>query len=345
MSRPDLKQSILSLYSKPQPAPAPHARNNSFGDLASPAPSTSSNMGGLTDAFSGLSFPTTTSPPPAKPAEKPSPFANLASFSNTKSTPAAPRVTSPSGSASGDLFESLASPTLSAHNSQSRTASISSGQDFGFGGFSSATAKSAKPNPPSSSLSNDLFGLSSPPPAPAASAAPPRPSVSSPQQEMSSAFNLNSPPIRSPSLSKPAAPAVSAATASAMTASMDPWGSSAWGTPDPVPASTPAPAGPSTSSMMRIPDTLTANDISSGWSTSSTAKPTPTVAADEDFGGWTSAAQCPQLPPPLQAQSRRAGLEVLMTFSRMSGNRSRPEAFLYIVVNTHVTYHPLSVYG
>ncbi|KAJ5495746.1 Arf GTPase activating protein [Penicillium diatomitis] len=294
MSRPDLKQSILSLYSKPQPAPTPHARNNSFGDLASPAASTSSNMGGLTDAFSGLSFPTTTSPPPLKPAEKPSPFANLTSFSNSKSTPAAPRMTSPSGSASGDLFDNLTSPTLSAHKPPSRNASVSSGgQDFGFGGFSSATKTSVKPNPPSSSLSNDLFGLSSPPLAPTASAAPPRPSVSSPQQEMSSAFNLSSAPIQPTAQSKPAAhaaPAVSAVNASAMSASMDPWGSNAWGSSDPVSEPKPAPVAPSTSNMMSIPDTLTANDIGSGWGTPSTSKPTPTVAADEDFGGWTSAA-------------------------------------------------------
>ncbi|KAJ5460751.1 uncharacterized protein N7458_002303 [Penicillium daleae] len=253
MSRPDLKQSILSLYSKPQPAPVQHARINSFGDLASPPPSsTASNMGGLTDAFSGLSFPSTTSPPPAKPAEKPSPFANLANFSNTKSTPAAPRVTSPSGSASGDLFDSLTSPTLSAHNPQSRNASISSGgQDFGFGGFASPSTKPAKPNPPSS-LSNDF------------------------------------PSIHPPAPAKPTVPVATAAAGGVMSASIDPWGGNAWGTPDPVPAPAPAPAVSSTSNMMNLPDTLTANDIGSGWGAPS--KPTPTVAADEDFGGWTSAA-------------------------------------------------------
>ncbi|CEO60813.1 hypothetical protein PMG11_05334 [Penicillium brasilianum] len=289
MSRPDLKQSILSLYSKPQPAPVQHARTNSFGDLASPpATSTTSNMGGLTDAFSGLSFPTTASPPHAQPAEKSSPFANLANFSNAKSTPAAPRVTSPSGSASGDLFDSLTSPTLSAHNSQSRNASISSGQDFGFGGFASPTTKPAKPNPPSSSLSNDLFGMSSPPPAPAAPAPRPKPAVSSPQYDMSSAFNLSSPPIQPSAPAKPTVPVATAAAAGVMSASMDPWGGNAWGTPDPVPAPAPAPSASSASNMMKLPDTLTANDIGSGWGAPS--KPTPTVAADEDFGGWTSAA-------------------------------------------------------
>ncbi|KAJ5237418.1 hypothetical protein N7489_007509 [Penicillium chrysogenum] len=288
MSRPDLKQSILSLYSKPQPTPpVQHQRGNSFGDMASPpAPSASSHMGGLTDAFSGLSFPTTTSPPPAKPAEKPSAFSNLSSFGAGKSSPAAPKVTSPSGSASGDLFDSLTSPTVSAPKPQSRTTSVSSGQDFGFGGFSSPTAK---PNPPSSSLSNDLFGFSSPP-ANSSTVSPPKSTATSPQQEMKSAFNISAPPMQPPAPPKaPATSAANAAAASMMSASLDPWGGNAWSTPDPVPSA--APAAPSPASMMKVPETLTPNDVGHGWGAPSAAsKPAPTVAADEDFGGWASAA-------------------------------------------------------
>lgn len=42
---------------------------------------------------------------------------------------------------------------------------------------------------------------------------------------------------------------------------------------------------------MKVPDTLTANDIGGGWGVPSPAsKPAPSVAADEDFGGWASAA-------------------------------------------------------
>jgi stromal membrane-associated protein len=43
---------------------------------------------------------------------------------------------------------------------------------------------------------------------------------------------------------------------------------------------------------MKVPDTLTANDIGAGWGAAPTtnSKSTPTVVADEDFGGWTSAA-------------------------------------------------------
>ncbi|KAJ5755700.1 Arf GTPase activating protein [Penicillium manginii] len=263
MSRPDLKQSILSLYSKPQPASVQHERNNSFGDMASPQSTSSSNMG-------------------AKPAEKPSPFANLTNFGSAKSTPAAPKVTSPAGSASGDLFASLTSPTMSATKPQSRTTSISSNsQDFGFGGFSSPPPQ-PKPNPPSSSLSNDLWGFSSPPVAPAV---PPKPIVSSPQQEMSSAFNISSPPVRSPPPQQAQKPAVPAAAAGMM----DPWGGNAWSNPEPASAPAPAPAASSGASMMKVPDTLTANDIGSGWG-APPPKPAPAVAADEDFGGWTSAS-------------------------------------------------------
>ena len=42
---------------------------------------------------------------------------------------------------------------------------------------------------------------------------------------------------------------------------------------------------------MKVPDTLTPNDMGNGWGAPSAApKPAPTVSADEDFGGWTSAA-------------------------------------------------------
>ncbi|GIC88325.1 stromal membrane-associated protein [Aspergillus udagawae] len=294
MSRPDLKQSILSLYSKPQP-PAQHERQSSFGDLASPAPqSASSNLGGLTDAFSGLSFPSTTSPPPSKPAEKPSPFANLTSFASTKSTPAAPKVTSPTTSASsgfgGGLFDSLTSPTIppAKPQLQSRADSISNSHDLGFSSF--ASASSPKPNPPRSSFSNDLFGLSSPP-APAAPAAAP-PMAASPQQELKSAFNLSS-PAPAPASAPAPKPVTSTSTASvaSMIPNVDPWGGNEWSTPEPA-----APA-PSTSTMMKVPDTLTANDIGAGWGApaapAASSKPAPTVTADEDFGGWASAAPVP----------------------------------------------------
>jgi stromal membrane-associated protein len=115
--------------------------------------------------------------------------------------------------------------------------------------------------------------------------------VTSPQHEMSSAFNLSNPSFQPKPVtaSKPQMPAATAAAATM--SAMDPWGGNAWGAPDPAPAPAPAPAAPAPASMMKIPDTLTPNDIGGGWGAPAPpSKPTPTVAADEDFGGWTSAA-------------------------------------------------------
>ncbi|KAL4803593.1 hypothetical protein BDV18DRAFT_144007 [Aspergillus unguis] len=288
MSRPDLKQSILSLYSKPPPAQ--HERTSSFGDLASPASQSGGSMGGLTDAFSGLSFPT--SPPVQKPAEKPSPFAGLTNFANSKAAPAAPKVTSPAasvGSAGGGLFDSLTSPTSPAAKPQSRTTSISSNNhDFGFSSFQSPPpATKPNPPPPSASLSDDLFGLSSPPLSTAAAPPPVRsPSVpTSPQPDLSSAFNLSNPTPK-PAVPPPQPVSTTASIPSLNPATIDPWGSNAWSTPEPA---APAPSQPS--SMMKLPDTLTANDVGAGWGSGSASKPpAPSVTEDEDFGGWASAA-------------------------------------------------------
>ncbi|BDD62807.1 hypothetical protein MAP00_007767 [Monascus purpureus] len=282
MSRPDLKQSILSLYSKPPPAPAQHERSSSFADLASPSTqSSSSKLGGLTDAFSGLSFPSSkaASPPPAKPAEKPSPFASLTSFATAKSTPVAPQVTSRTSSISGgSLFDSLTSPGLPPQPQQ-RTASVSSnGLGSVFTSPTPANTAQTFQSPPS----NDPFGFNSPPPS-APKPTPQPPGWKSQQPDLKSAFNLSKP--------NPAPPPkadVSAATSTATSMfSANPWGADAWSTPEPAP-----PVPSKTESIMKVPDTLTANDIGAGWgvpSSSAASKPAPTIAADEDFGGWASA--------------------------------------------------------
>ncbi|PGH14268.1 hypothetical protein AJ80_06008 [Polytolypa hystricis UAMH7299] len=308
-SRPDLKQSILSLYASTpkQQSPPQHDRNTSFGSLSSmsspPQPKPDA-FGGLTDAFSGLSFPSTTTSPP--PVQKPSAFSNLDAFSSIKSPPTTSAaftstVAAPlGGSASlfNDSFSSAPKPQAA------KKPSISSGT----GSFNimeatmGSTKSTAAPPTTSSSAMFDLFSApnstkrtntTSPPPAAPKNA------------DMNSIFNLSAP---APPAAKPAPTTTTAASvASMIPPSIDPWGGNAWASsdPSPPPLSAPAPAptrathAPTTttttsaaSMMMKLPDTLTANDIGSGWGASSTtsSKPAPTVSADEDFGGWTSAA-------------------------------------------------------
>lgn len=62
---------------------------------------------------------------------------------------------------------------------------------------------------------------------------------------------------------------------------------------------------------MKVPDTLTANDIGGGWGTpsgfggTSASKAPPTIAADEDFGGWASAV--PNDTPAAAPKNKSAG--------------------------------------
>ncbi|KAF2745343.1 ArfGap-domain-containing protein [Sporormia fimetaria CBS 119925] len=276
-SRPDLKQSILSLYaSAPKPSPQPqvqqHARQESFGNLASPGYPQSqqalqqSGLGGLDDAFSGLSFGAPASQPaqPPPPAPKPSPFAGLDLYSSAK--PAASNSSNLFGGGGG-FFDSK--PKSPATTSQRNT----TGSGFGdFSSFSSPTT-STTAKPASSGL-NDLLDLSMPAAAPAAPAAPVQtltsPPITSPS--MSSAFNLST-PAAPPAPSKPAP----ANTFSGLSG-MDPWGSNdgnVWGTP-----ASSQPAATTT--------TAHAPPKSPGWGSS-----TPHVTQDDDFGGWSSAAPAP----------------------------------------------------
>lgn len=295
-SRPDLKQSILSLYSSaptPQASSQPppqHERTTSFGSLTSPQPQSSSQnndaFGGLTDAFSGLSFPSTSS----TAAPKKSNASAFDSLTSPKSPPPVPKITSPSSATSGGgLFDSASpkpEPKPEPKPQQSRTQSVSSGNNLDLIGATMGSTKSPAAPP---STANDAFDLfSSPavsppardpltaPTAPAAPAAPQQP-------DTNSVFNLSS---RPPQPETKSSPPVSAPDVTSVLS--DPWGGgNAWDNPP-----EPSPQAKQPSSMMQIPDTLTANDLGAGWGTSTTnTKPTPTVSGDEDFGGFTTPAQ------------------------------------------------------
>ncbi|KAH7069823.1 putative GTPase activating protein for Arf-domain-containing protein [Paraphoma chrysanthemicola] len=260
-SRPDLKQSILSLYaSKPAAAPQPqqHARQESFGGLASPQGQTSpqqSGFGGMNDAFSSLSFNQA-----APPAAKPSPFSGLDSFSSAKSPPSTSSSNMFGGG--GNFFDSKPkSPPYT--QTQARTTSPPSGM----GDFSSFTSSApAKPAASSSGLGDllDLSMPSAPMPAPKAAPAP----VASPP--INSAFNLSSPVA-------PSAPAPQAQTTPAQVnyggfSNMDAWGSN-----DVWASSAPSQPAATTTTASHVPAK------SPGWGA-------PQVAQDDDFGGWSSAA-------------------------------------------------------
>jgi stromal membrane-associated protein len=258
-SRPDLKQSILSLYASAPKQPLQqqaqqHARQDSFGGLSQPQQSPQqSQFGGMNDAFSSLSF----SAQPAQPQVKPSPFAGLDNFSSTRSPPA--QSSSNMFGGGGSFFDTTKSTPATQTYAQKPATS-------GFGDFSSFTSPAASKPAPQASGMNDLLDLSMP------SAAPSQ-HVSSPQMSsppMNNAFNLSQP---APSAPAPKAAPVAAPSYSGFS-SMDAWGSSdnAWASPAPS-----QPAAPAVTSSHAPPPS------SGGWGA-------PQVAQDDDFGGWSSAA-------------------------------------------------------
>ncbi len=307
-SRPDLKQSILSLYSsapKPQAQSPPHNRQPSFGGASPPPTQSQDAFGGLTDAFSDLSFPSSNAMPSPPSQPKPSIYANSAFTTSmpTKSTPSAPQLSSPPPRSGGGFFDSLPAKRPEQPKSQAPPQrKPSNGLDFTFAQSSTTTSR------PNTLASQDLFdnddfaGFASPAPPPV----PPSTKVSSPSpsSNLNSAFNLSAPPAapsKPATASKP--PPLVSQNSSAM---FDPWSSAtdnnAWG----IPASTPPPPSRPKAPSVDIgkpPAHITPNDISSGWGNPITSFQKPvqalSITADEDYGGWTSASstQAPTAAP------------------------------------------------
>ncbi|KAG9252479.1 uncharacterized protein F5Z01DRAFT_230604 [Emericellopsis atlantica] len=285
-SRPDLKQSILSLYAsapKPQAPPQPqHQQQGSFGGMSSPGfgPAPQSSTGGFTDAFSNLSMSSTTShqPPPA-PAD---PFASFGA-SNSRPTSKAPPTTTAFGGLGGGSFFDAKPQSPPAHQKKP------SNSGFGdWGSFASPAAPAAAPVKPAAS--QDLFDMSAPV---TQTRSPPAPAMSPPVTQ-SSVFNLSQP---APAPPKQSPPKAAAAPAFGGMSGADVWGSNEWASSSPAPAvMTPAaPAAPS-----NPPALAASSDIgwgNSGGSFASTPivpgasggfSAAPKVAADEEFGGWAS---------------------------------------------------------
>lgn len=292
-SRPDLKQSILSLYAsaprlqpQQQPSHVSHASSGSFGGMQSPMqqspPAQQSTFGGMNDAFSSLSFSSTTSPGIQQSQPKPNAFSGLGNISSHQKTPS--QVSSPPLSGGG-FFDPkpVQKPAVQQPPQPSRGFSSSSG----FGAFDSAPGMSPGPStnaPAATSAMGDLFDFTPT----SQNTAPPKQTVASPTASQSSVFNLSQP--APPPKSQPAPPA---ATMSGW--ANDAWGSNdAWGAAKTSPVmSKPAPAQASSGDFgWGSGGTSLANQSivpgGGGFSTASAAP--PKVTADEDFGGWSSAA-------------------------------------------------------
>ncbi|TID12903.1 ArfGap-domain-containing protein [Venturia nashicola] len=264
-SRPDLKQSILSLYaSKPAAAPAPQQQ---------------SAFGGMNDAFGDLNFG---APAAQQQPAKPSPFAGLAGMS-TKSTAAPPKATASAYGGGGNFFDTPASPPIATSQPPAPSRGFSSNSGFGdFFSNSSPAAKSAAAAPPQNN--NGLFDLMGDSMAPAPAAAKPTPAYNN------SAFNLSN-----PAPSKPAAPTQNSSFA-ANISSNDVWGSSsdAWGdskpaaaAPAPMPAASNNGWGSSSTVAKVTSPQVTADDDFGGWSSAphaSTSTATPAKPAAFNSG-------------------------------------------------------------
>lgn len=320
-SRPDLKQSILSLYaSAPKPQPHPqHERQASFGGIQSPPTQAAPTKSSFEDAFSGLSFTSTAtsvSPKPQQqqqPKPKPNAFAAFDKPANQRSAVVSPQLTSSIGGGGGSFFDTSPAPAKSASASKPNYQNPPPQKvDLGFGDLDHNSTKPAASSTfaAAGSKLTSLFDFSGS--SAKNSKSEPKPSTAS--SDVKSAFNLSAkPPASSQPTSKPAAPPASSSTFSGFSTA-DAWGSNnAWATPDP-PATTKV-EPPKVTSF----PTITTNNVDlGGWGGSSSsnsgfgnssggggfhAPPAPRVTVDEDFGGWNSAA-VPTIAPAAASPAR-----------------------------------------
>lgn len=308
-SRPDLKQSILSLYtSAPKPQPRPqHERQASFDGIQSPPAQAAPTKSSFEDAFSGLSFTSTATIVPPEPQQQqqpnlePNTFAAFDKPANQRSAVVSPQLTSSSiGRGGGSFFDTGLAPAKPASVSKpSYQNPLPQKVDLSFGDLDLNSTKPATSSTLAAAGSKitslfDFSGSSA-----KNSKSEPKPSKAS--SNINSAFNLSAkPPASSQATSKPAVPLASSSAFSGFSTA-DAWGSNnAWATPDP-PTTTKAEPPKLTS----FPTIITNNVDLGGWggSSSSTsgfgsssggggfqAPLAPRVTLDEDFGGWNSVA-------------------------------------------------------
>ena len=309
-SRPDLKQSILSLYaSTPRPAATKSAAREDqpvTGQDRSPQP-----WGVLNDAFGGLNFSGPSSTSRQAPVTHAPPGSPLGTLGNPKATPAAPQLT-PSSISGGSFFD-LRSKSGSGGPRPNQPSTSS--RQVGSGSPSQGPPTSIKTQPALASANvGDLFDF------PASSAPPPPPKPSTGTQE--SVFNLTAsqppppPPLASSGSKPPLAPG---GDIDVGWASTDPWTSNnEWrnggiaGLKPPVVAKPPGPASMTATASAADDLGWAGNALSSGPSnlTRGPAK-APEISADEDFGSWSSAVPATtnkvNPPPSLPSGGGKAG--------------------------------------
>lgn len=297
-SRPDLKQSILSLYaSAPRPQPqtqqSGHASQGSFGGFGGmqssgpPQQAQQSSNAGFNDAFASLSFGNMSSPTQSPPPQRDA-FAGLGSGISSPRSPQQ-QTSAFSNLGSGSFFDSKQSGL----KQQPKPPAPSADPFAGFGG---TTSPKPAPQQSSSSGLGDMLDWSSPAPQPTIA----RAQVSSPppvSTSSNSVFNLTSQPAA-------AVPKPSAAVDASGLSGSDVWGSGAWGAPEPA-------AAPVTTH--KAPAAQPSTSFGGGWGGSTAAAttsnsfanqsivpgasggfaPAPKVATDEEFGGWASSTATP----------------------------------------------------
>ncbi|GAO16325.1 hypothetical protein UVI_02017120 [Ustilaginoidea virens] len=301
-SRPDLKQSILSLYaSAPRPQPQQSSQQQGFGGTASP-PLTHQRQGsaggGFHDALGSLTLSSPTSP--QKPAAFADPFANLGSASSS-SRAVAPQPANASafgGLSGGSFFENKpAQPAAASRPDKPSNLGLGAFSSLGSAAPTPVAAAPASKLSQSSSAMGDLFDLSAPV-AQGKPAPPPQPQVTSPPSaSANSVFNLSAPP------SKPVVPTTSTATTTTAFGSpgipgVDVWGTNEWSSAAaPAPSAPPAPAAmPKSSGQPKSPATEFGWGIPSSSFANTPIVPgtgggfnsAPKVTADEEFGSWAS---------------------------------------------------------
>ncbi|KAI4211197.1 MAG: hypothetical protein LQ351_005995 [Letrouitia transgressa] len=319
-SRPDLKQSILSLYSSAPRTQSQRQSQDGFGGLQSPPAQQSSSFGGLDDAFSGLNFSSSTSPPSAQtqPQPKTDPFASFTKPAPQRSSITSPPINSPpppSATGGGGFFETGTKPatktSLSSKQPQASPVLQVPNSTNGLGDFSFATNSTPSAKAANTNASQDLFGFSDPIPSSQVEASSKPSKPSEPSSNTNLVFNLST-PSQPPLKSTPLAPVNSTAFSGFSTD--DAWGSNdAWASSEPSAASKSdvndkSKTVPSKSSGF---SSWGGANASSGFGSGGGTRGPPKITPDEDFGGWNTAAPEPSAPaasnpPQPQAHSKPA---------------------------------------